>query len=102
MSRVYEILSGTVTVQEILAYLQSDYYMTKRDLSRYLSVSLRTIENLMVEIPHYKLGRRVLFRKNEIDQWMMQYHQAPNISELKELANEAMAALEEPGRKQLH
>lgn len=93
MNDLTTMLHGTVSVQEILAYIQSDYYMTKTGLSSYLSISPRTIENLMDEIPYYKLGRRVLFRKSEIDQWMQRHHQAPDISELRAIADEAVSAL---------
>ncbi len=42
------------------------------DLSRYLAMKPSTLYSLVEarEIPHYKIGRLVRFKKAEIDRWM--------------------------------
>lgn len=46
-------------------------YLSKKDLIEYMGVSLPTISNYMkAGMPYHKVGRRVLFRKGEIDGWV--------------------------------
>ena len=46
-------------------------YMTKDDLMTYLHISRGTINRLMKRgLPHIKLERRVLFRKEDIDTYL--------------------------------
>jgi excisionase family DNA binding protein len=47
-----------------------DEYLSKKDLSVYLRISRGTVQKLMKQIPHIKLGKRVLFRKADIDKFM--------------------------------
>jgi excisionase family DNA binding protein len=44
--------------------------LTKKELQEYLKVSHGTIDRLMKEIPYIKLGRRVLFKKSDIDKFL--------------------------------
>lgn len=46
---------------------------TKKDVAKFLGVTVRTVENLMARksLPHYRLSRRkVLFRQQDVVQWM--------------------------------
>ncbi|MBE3126330.1 MAG: excisionase family DNA-binding protein [Acidobacteria bacterium] len=46
-------------------------YLTKRELCEYLKVSRWVIERLMREgLPHFPLGRRVLFKREDVDSWL--------------------------------
>jgi excisionase family DNA binding protein len=46
--------------------------MTSKDVSRYLRCSVTTVRRLVgrVEIPHFRLGKLVRFRRSEIDAWL--------------------------------
>jgi|GEM_PF-6324115 len=46
--------------------------MTKAEVMAYLKISLPTLNRLLKKgaFPYYKLERRVLFRKNEIDAFL--------------------------------
>ena len=46
--------------------------LTKEDVEAYLRIGRRTLDRLIKarEIPFIKLGRRVLFRKTDIDAWL--------------------------------
>ena len=81
------IVEGTVSVLEILNYIDSDRFLTLRDTSKYLSLCDKTIRSRLSEIPHYRYGRQLLFRKSELDQWMQQWR-ADNDSDLLEKAFE--------------
>ncbi|MBW2673253.1 MAG: helix-turn-helix domain-containing protein, partial [Deltaproteobacteria bacterium] len=40
------------------------------DLSHYLKVKVKTLYAMTSDIPHYRVGRLIRFRKEEIDSWM--------------------------------
>ena len=40
------------------------------DLSSYLKVKVKTIYAMTSDIPHYRVGKLIRFRKQEIDSWM--------------------------------
>ncbi len=66
---VTEALEGTVSVREILSYIDSDRYMTLERVLEYLPLSERNIRERLPEIPHYRVGKRLLFKKSELDLW---------------------------------
>jgi len=46
-------------------------YLTKKELGEYLKVSRWIVERLMRDgLPHITLGRRVLFRKKDVDAFL--------------------------------
>jgi len=45
-------------------------YWDIRDLSHYLKVKMKTLYTLVPELPHYRVGKLIRFRKEEIDSWM--------------------------------
>jgi excisionase family DNA binding protein len=46
--------------------------LTKVDVEAYLRIGRRTLDRLIKarEIPFIKLGRRVLFKKSDVDAWL--------------------------------
>jgi excisionase family DNA binding protein len=40
------------------------------DLSSYLKVKIKTLYAMTANIPHYRVGKLIRFRKDEIDSWM--------------------------------
>jgi len=49
----------------------SPVWMITKQLSQYLGVSASTVTKLRTsKIPYYKLGGRVYFKKQEIDEWI--------------------------------
>ena len=67
-----------------------DHYMNKAKASRYTGLSVRNIEQRLDEIPHFRVGRKLLFKRSELDEWMEQHRESVD---LKHLADEALAAL---------
>jgi len=51
--------------------MEEDRLLTKKEVLEYLRVSRATLDrSLMKEIPYIKLGKRVLFRKSDIDAYL--------------------------------
>ncbi len=69
----------------------SDNYLSKRDAAEYLGLSLRTVEYHLPEIPHYRVGRRIVFKLSELDAWMQQ-HKVPPL-DLGRLVEDTLRAL---------
>ncbi len=63
------VLSGTVSVAEILAFIEQDRYMTLKQAAEYLPFCKLTISKHLKEIPHFRYNRKIFFRKSELDQW---------------------------------
>ena len=51
--------------------MQNDL-MTKAEVMAYLRISKQTLDKMMKarEIPFFKLKRKVLFRRSELDRWL--------------------------------
>ncbi len=84
---------GVVSVREVLTYFDSDRFLSKAELAKYLSISTRSIENHLPEIPHYRLFNSMLiFKKSEIDVWVEQYREGDSHS-LDRIVDGAMESL---------
>ena len=44
--------------------------MDIQGLARYLNIRVKTLYAKVREIPHYKVGRLIRFKKEEVDDWM--------------------------------
>jgi excisionase family DNA binding protein len=68
------IAKKTHTLAEIMTdadnKVNSSGYLTIEELSAYLSIKPKTLYARVKEIPHYKVGRLVRFRKDDVDLWM--------------------------------
>ena len=48
-------------------------YLTVNDLSVYLGIKPKTLYSRVKEIPHYKVGRLIRFKQEDVDAWMEQH-----------------------------
>ena len=63
-----------VSVAEVIAYFDRDRHFDMSQATEYLSLSKRFIREHLKEIPHYRPGgRKIVFRKSELDRWMEGY-----------------------------
>jgi len=85
-------MDGTVSVQEVLLHFDRDRYMDKREAATYTSLSTRTLEGRLGEIPHFRVGRKVLFKKSELDRWLEQFREG-GAHDLDRIADEAIESL---------
>ena len=81
-----------VSVQEVLLYFSQDRYLDKKEAATYTSLSTRTLEGRLDEIPHYRVGTKILFKKSELDRWMEAYREG-GARNLNSLVDETLEAL---------
>lgn len=93
---VNKISEGLVSVSEIMAYLSQDRYLSLSETIKYTGLSDRTIRKYLPEIPHYRVGTKLLFRKYELDGWMLRYREYGEDTDLGEIANEALEGIIDP------
>jgi excisionase family DNA binding protein len=82
-----------VQVGEILRYLETDRYLDKAESANYLGVGLRTFEGWMNQIPRYRPGGKVLFKKSELDEFMKRHEERPSDVDLERIADDAVASI---------
>ena len=70
-------LEATVSVREILNYVEQDRYMTLKEAAEYLPFCKLTISKHLKEIPHFRYNRKIFFRKSELDQWAERFRVRP-------------------------
>ncbi len=91
ISKQEQVLDGVVSVREILNFIESDRYLSLTEASEYLSMSSRTIRDRLDEIPHYRIGTKMLlFKRSELDEWMAQFREGGS-AELDELVDDTLA-----------
>lgn len=89
-------LKGTVvSVKEILNYIEQDKYMTLKEAAAYVRLSERTLRRQVNQIQPrpFKYGRKLLFRRSDLDQWMENYRlpDGAALDKAMELAQEMLA-----------
>ena len=79
-------------LNELLAVLDVDVYLNKNQAAVYLSISVSFLETLMAEdgLPFYRIRKKILFRKHEIDQWSKQFWEQGESQDIRQLADEAL------------
>ncbi len=80
-------------MHEVLAYVQNDRYMTLAQTLGYLPLSERNIRNRLSGIPHYRVGKKLLFKRSELDSWMQNYREEAEGLDISRLAEEALEKL---------
>ena len=91
-------VQGTVSVSEILHYLDQDRYLTQEDACSYLSLSERTIRNHLPEIKHYRVGAKLLFKRSDLDRWMERYQEASAELDLDRIADQVLEGVLAAGK----
>ena len=77
------MLSGLVSVQEILAHVESDRYLSLEETAHYVGLSKRTLRSHVSNgtVPHYRPGRALRFKRSELDAWMRQWKVETSVDE---------------------
>ncbi len=72
------IEQSLISVSEVLAYLETDRYLDLNEAASsrkgqrigYLPLSEKTLREHLNEIPHFRYGKKIIFRRSELDRWM--------------------------------
>ena len=54
-------------------------YLTVKEVAQYLGMKTSTVYALVPEIPHYRIGNLIRFRKEDIDTWLATKREESNI-----------------------
>jgi excisionase family DNA binding protein len=87
----------TVSVAEILGYLSDDRFLGEREARQYLSLSERKLRKHLSEIKHYRVGKKLLFKKSDLDRWMERFLESSAELDLDRMADEVVNGVLEPG-----
>jgi len=47
--------------------------MDLQEAAEYLCLSQRTLRGHLKSIPHYRYGRKIIFKRSTLDQWLEQF-----------------------------
>ncbi len=84
---------GQVSVSEILAYIREDRYFSLSETVAYLNLSERTIRERLAEMPHYRVGAKLLFRKSELDKWMLNHREKPEDLDIGKIVDDVVESI---------
>jgi hypothetical protein len=90
---VNQVPEGKISVAEILAYIDRDRYMSLADATAYLALSERNLRERLPEIPHYRVGAKLLFKKSHLDLWMERHREKAAGPDLDLIAEEAFESV---------
>ena len=60
----------TVSVREVIRYLETERFLDKREAAEFLRISVRNLTTRIREIPHFRLGKKILFKLCELKRYM--------------------------------
>jgi excisionase family DNA binding protein len=64
--------------------------LSKKEAAKYLSLSIRTLDTRIHEIPHFRIGKKRLFKKSELNEWMEHYREMPQKVDLGSIVDNAI------------
>ena len=87
--------TGTIDIEEVLQWLQTDCHFGVRQAAEYLGMSERKFSGLLKGIPKYKVGGQWLIKRSELDSWMQQFRVEPTSEDVEELVDGVLAEVGE-------
>ncbi len=92
MSKQEQLLDGVVSVREVFKFIESDRFMDLKEAAEYLPLSERTIREHLKVIPHFRYGKKIVFRRSELDRWMEGFRvRDQDLDEAMKMAEEMLA-----------
>lgn len=86
------IESGVIHVSEVLYYLDLDRFLSKREASKFIGLSERTLEGVK-DLPKYRPTGKTLYRKRELIEWAERYRER-SFDEIKSLVDSVLQQVE--------
>jgi hypothetical protein len=88
-------------VEETTVTVALDPYLSLKALSRYSSLSVRSLRGYLTDpahpLPHYRINRTLLVRRSEFDQWIAWYRHCRR-PDLDALVNEVVESVQKKSR----
>lgn len=69
---------------------EPDAYLSKRDAAKYLTLSRSNLESRLSEIPHYRIGSRLLFRRSELDCYVRKHRVEVDVDHVSKIINDVI------------
>jgi excisionase family DNA binding protein len=99
LAQVERMLTGCVSVAEILHYLQNDYFLTKTSAARFIDYhDERVIEQAIRagQLRAYRINKKVLIKKSDLEAWVLRGEitrpaQTENKNDLQRLMDAAIS-----------
>ena len=86
------IEKSLISVREVLAYLEADRFMDLKEVTQYLPLSERTIREHLNEIPHFRYGKKIIFKRSELNRWRETFRvREPDLDAAMKMAEEMLA-----------
>ena len=93
-----QAMTNLVSVNEILEYLNQDRSLSLSETCDYINLSERTIREKLTEIPRFRVGSKLLFRKSELDKWMLQYREGCEENDIGSIVDEVVASVSQSNK----
>src|SRR5437870_934254 len=84
---------AVVRLCDVLPLLDADRHMGKREAAEFLGLGIRTLEGLLDQVPHFRVGSKVLFRRSELIAWMDRHREHTTSADLGRIADDAVRAV---------
>ncbi len=59
-------------------------YLDLKGLSKYSSLSVKTLRNHLGRIPHYRIGGKLLVKRSEFDRYIEQHKEVDSLGDMVE------------------
>lgn len=56
--------------RQVSILLDEDRHFDKRESARLIGISVSGLQSRLNEIPHFRIGKKILFRKRDLLRWM--------------------------------
>jgi excisionase family DNA binding protein len=83
-------LDGWTTSNGTAGQHHRNTYLSKKDAASYLGLSVRCLNKHLAGMPRYRIGKKLLFRKSALDNWMEQFKEEPRMLDLRRLLDDAL------------
>lgn len=70
-----------------------DKYLSLKDLAEYSSLSIKTLRKYLYEIDHYHVGGKIVVRRGDFDNWMLQF-KVSNSENIRQLTDEIITKMD--------
>ena len=86
-------VNKNLTHEVASCFPDEDHFKGLTQAAVYSDLSVTTLRKRLAEIPHFRVGRKILFKKSEFDHWLEGYREGSEDLDLRRIADEALASI---------